>query len=84
MWVNEGASVYLQGTVIMANQEYCHKSKKYWERPEEFYPEHFIDKDGKLNTKKEGFLPFSIGKKIRVVFSSKKNDRLNSKKTGFH
>ena len=50
-----------QGTVIMPFQEECHNDPKFWERPDEFYPEHFIDENGKLITKKDGFLPFSIG-----------------------
>ena len=48
----------------MANQEDCHTNKKYWKKPNEFYPEHFINENGQLITKKQGFLPFSVGKTI--------------------
>ena len=33
----------------------------YWKNPEEFRPERFLDQDGKLDEKKENFIPFSIG-----------------------
>lgn len=41
----------------------CHRSPKYWEKPYEFYPEHFLDDSGNLRNNVEGFLPFLIGKK---------------------
>ncbi|CAL4110293.1 unnamed protein product, partial [Meganyctiphanes norvegica] len=37
-----------------------HNDKKYWEKPDMFYPDHFLDENGKVLTKKDGFLPFSI------------------------
>ena len=52
----------------MAFHEHCHKNPEYWEKPDEFYPEHFIDEDGKLISKKEGYIPFSIGKYIVFTF----------------
>ncbi|KAL7991059.1 hypothetical protein Chor_014489, partial [Crotalus horridus] len=36
-----------------------------WETPEEFNPNHFLDKDGKFMEREE-FLPFGIGKRICV------------------
>ncbi len=39
----------------------CHRSPKYWAKPNEFYPEHFLDEKGQLKKHIEGFLPFSIG-----------------------
>lgn len=53
-----------KGTVIMPNFEGCHFDPEYWEKPYEFYPEHFLDDNGKPITKKESFLPFSIGKRM--------------------
>ncbi len=38
-----------------------HRSKKYWAKPDEFYPEHFLDGNGLLRKNVEGFLPFSTG-----------------------
>lgn len=52
-----------KGTLLMANVEGCHRDPTYWEKPDEFYPEHFLDKEGRLLTKKEGFLPFSTGRR---------------------
>ncbi|KAM6464186.1 cytochrome P450 2K1-like isoform 2-T2 [Liasis olivaceus] len=33
-----------------------------WEKPHEFYPEHFLDSEGKF-VKKDAFLPFSAGRR---------------------
>ena len=38
-----------------------HRSKKYWIKPNEFYPENFLDENGTLRKNVEGFLPFSSG-----------------------
>ncbi|CAL4080817.1 unnamed protein product, partial [Meganyctiphanes norvegica] len=50
-------------SVLMLNLDHIHNDKKYWEKPEMFYPEHFLDENGKVLTKKDGFLPFSIGRR---------------------
>ncbi|XP_015676191.2 cytochrome P450 2K1-like [Protobothrops mucrosquamatus] len=34
-----------------------------WEKPHEFYPEHFLDSEGKF-VKKDAFMPFSAGQRI--------------------
>lgn len=39
---------------------YLHKDPKYWERPEEFYPEHFLPE--KVKQRPEFvYMPFSAG-----------------------
>ncbi|XP_068217492.1 cytochrome P450 2L1-like [Palaemon carinicauda] len=50
-------------TAIFASARSCHRDPRYFERPDEFYPEHFLDKEGKVISKKEGFLPFSLGRR---------------------
>lgn len=52
----------LQGTVVIPCLEFCHKDPQLWERPDQFYPEHFLNADGSFNAHKEGFTPFSVGK----------------------
>ncbi|XP_024147433.1 cytochrome P450 2K4 isoform X1 [Oryzias melastigma] len=34
-----------------------------WEKPDTFYPKHFLDKDGKF-VKRDAFIPFSAGRRI--------------------
>ncbi|XP_060094075.1 cytochrome P450 2K4-like [Heteronotia binoei] len=34
-----------------------------WEKPHKFYPEHFLDSDGKF-VKRDAFMPFSAGRRI--------------------
>lgn len=52
-----------KGTGLFASARTCHRDPKYFERPDEFYPEHFLDEGGKVITRKEGFLPFSLGRR---------------------
>jgi len=51
------------GTLVMANISACHRDPKLWERPEEFYPGHFLDKEGEVIENKAGFLPYGAGKR---------------------
>ncbi|KAE8605374.1 hypothetical protein XENTR_v10015087 [Xenopus tropicalis] len=39
------------------------RDKAYFEKPYEFYPEHFLDSEGNF-VKNEAFIPFSAGKRI--------------------
>ncbi|XP_069584424.1 cytochrome P450 2K1-like isoform X2 [Ranitomeya imitator] len=49
-------------TVIIPLLHSVLRDKAYFEKPNEFYPEHFLDSEGKLR-KIEAFIPFSIGKR---------------------
>ncbi|KAL7640316.1 UNVERIFIED_CONTAM: hypothetical protein RMT77_009731 [Armadillidium vulgare] len=40
-----------------------HYNPKYFDSPQEFQPERFINSDGKFETPKEGLLPFGVGKR---------------------
>ncbi|XP_042870721.1 cytochrome P450 2L1-like isoform X2 [Penaeus japonicus] len=52
-----------KGAVLLGHQEGCHMDPAYWEKPYEFHPEHFLDDQGKVLSKKEGFLPFGLGRR---------------------
>uniref|UniRef100_L7N2Y5 Provisional ortholog of cytochrome P450 family 2 subfamily AC member 1 n=1 Tax=Xenopus tropicalis TaxID=8364 RepID=L7N2Y5_XENTR len=51
-----------KGTQIMPLLTSVLRDKAYFKKPEEFYPEHFLDSDGNF-VKNEAFLPFSAGKR---------------------
>ncbi|KAL7640317.1 UNVERIFIED_CONTAM: hypothetical protein RMT77_009732 [Armadillidium vulgare] len=40
-----------------------HYNPQYFDSPQEFQPERFINSDGKFETPKEGLLPFGVGKR---------------------
>ncbi|XP_042870726.1 uncharacterized protein LOC122252352 [Penaeus japonicus] len=52
-----------KGAILTPHPEGCHTDPAYWEKPYEFYPEHFLDDQGKVLTKKEGFMPFGLGRR---------------------
>ncbi|NXT77592.1 CP2DK protein, partial [Zapornia atra] len=51
-----------KGTTIIANLSSVLKDEAVWEKPNEFYPEHFLDAKGQF-VKPEAFLPFSAGRR---------------------
>ncbi|KAG8550073.1 hypothetical protein GDO81_029044 [Engystomops pustulosus] len=51
-----------KGTSIIPVTHSALRDKDYFKKPEEFYPEHFLDSDGNFK-KNEAFIPFSIGKR---------------------
>ncbi|NP_001085963.1 MGC82914 protein [Xenopus laevis] len=50
-----------KGTTIIPNLTSVLKDETIWEHPYQFYPEHFLDSEGKF-VKREAFIPFSAGK----------------------
>ncbi|XP_043926828.1 cytochrome P450 2D4-like [Protopterus annectens] len=52
-----------KGTIILTNLSSVLKDDTVWEKPHEFYPEHFLDSNGKFK-KQDAFLPFSAGHRI--------------------
>ncbi|XP_070575262.1 cytochrome P450 2D6-like [Ptychodera flava] len=51
-----------KGTVIWTNFN-VHMNAKYWQEPDKFHPERFLDKDGHALPTPNTFLPFSAGRR---------------------
>ncbi|XP_075717048.1 cytochrome P450 2K4-like [Rhinoderma darwinii] len=51
-----------KGATVITLLHSALRDKDYFEKPDEFYPEHFLDSDGNFK-KNEAFIPFSIGKR---------------------
>jgi len=54
-----------KGTLLLQNLWANHRDERIWKYPWDFYPEHFLDKDGNY-VSQEGFLPFSTGKRYCI------------------
>ncbi|XP_067419915.1 cytochrome P450 2K6-like [Emydura macquarii macquarii] len=52
-----------KGTYIIPLLASVLQDESQWEKPDTFYPEHFLDSEGKF-VKKEAFMPFSAGRRI--------------------
>lgn len=52
-----------KGTTVITNLSSVLKDETVWEKPHQFYPEHFLDADGQF-VKPEAFLPFSAGRRV--------------------
>ncbi|NWZ23282.1 CP2K6 protein, partial [Asarcornis scutulata] len=52
-----------KGTYIIPLLTSVLHDKSQWEKPDTFYPEHFLDSEGKF-VKKDAFMPFSAGRRI--------------------
>ena len=48
------------GTNIFLSPYFTHRDPRLWQRPDEFYPEHFVN-DGEQLKDKYAFIPFSAG-----------------------
>ncbi|XP_063877132.1 cytochrome P450 2L1-like isoform X3 [Scylla paramamosain] len=52
-----------KGAVLLPHLECCHKDPELWEKPDQFYPEHFLDAEGKF-VNREGLMPFAVGRRV--------------------
>ena len=53
-----------KGTFVFPNFHKVHRDPQYWEKPEEVYPEHWLDKEtGNFIQRRDGFLCFGVGKR---------------------
>ncbi|XP_054239328.1 cytochrome P450 2K6-like isoform X1 [Indicator indicator] len=52
-----------KGTYIVPLLASVLRDETQWEKPDVFYPEHFLDSNGKF-VKKDAFMPFSAGRRI--------------------
>lgn len=53
-----------KGTILSSSVTSIHYDNRYWVQPNEFRPERWLDENGKLSMKKEGFLAFGVGKRV--------------------
>ncbi|KAM4689017.1 cytochrome P450 2D17-like [Discoglossus pictus] len=52
-----------KGTTVITNLSSVLKDETVWEKPLQFYPEHFLDAEGKF-VKREAFMAFSAGRRV--------------------
>nr|XP_033785240.1 cytochrome P450 2D17-like isoform X1 [Geotrypetes seraphini] len=52
-----------KGIMVFVNLSSVLKDETYWEKPHQFYPEHFLDDKGQF-VKREAFMPFSAGRRV--------------------
>ncbi|XP_008060187.1 cytochrome P450 2D17-like [Carlito syrichta] len=52
-----------KGTILCTNLSSVLKDEAIWKKPFNFYPEHFLDTQGRF-VKQEAFIPFSAGRRV--------------------
>ncbi|KAK3085389.1 hypothetical protein FSP39_002604, partial [Pinctada imbricata] len=53
-----------EGTIVIINLIALHNDPTYWKNVTTFDPNHFLQKDGKINHKPDNWLPFSAGRRV--------------------
>ncbi|XP_033018598.1 cytochrome P450 2D14-like isoform X2 [Lacerta agilis] len=59
--IEVGKFIIPKETAVFNHLSSVLKDETMWEKPHDFYPEHFLDADGQF-VKREAFLPFSLGR----------------------
>ena len=63
-------------SIMVANTYAMHRDPQFWENPDIFRPERFLDNSGKIKSSK-GYMPFYTGKTLLIVrVKQESNDRL--------
>ncbi|KAB7505057.1 hypothetical protein Anas_09350 [Armadillidium nasatum] len=63
LYMSRFPDVQKRGSVVITNFETCHKNPLHWKHPNTFSIDNFLDDEGKLIKNKEGYLPFSLGRR---------------------
>ena len=58
-----GDRIIPAGTIIIQNLYGIHHDPRYWDEPEKFLPERFLDADGNFKGRGESLHPFGIGRR---------------------
>ena len=63
--VEIGGYKFKKGTTFIGNFMSTHMDEEYWDQPEKFMPERFLNAaDGKILPDSSDFMPFSLGKRV--------------------
>ena len=62
--VEVGGYTFKKGTLFVGNFLSTHFDEEYWDEPNQFRPERFLNDDGKILTETPNFFPFSLGKRV--------------------
>jgi len=63
-----GGHKFAKGTTFLFNYYSQHRDTKYWDNPEEFRPERFLDSEGNLITGRvNAWVPFGVGQRMCVA-----------------
>ena len=53
--------------MVFANFTACHRDPRFWKKPNDFHPGHFLDENGNFKPAEEGFLPYGYGRNEHVT-----------------
>ena len=53
-----------KNTAVIINHWALHNDPRKWENHDQFIPERYLDRDGKLGPKPDNWLPFSAGRRV--------------------